>query len=121
MPTMLPKKKAANNAFNPSCGPSVFDMVNLSPATGLMLSLAIQEQSMNQFVILEIPGYGERNLASQTVPPIGTRLTVHKHLTDGGTYLDVEVTGHEWQLHECDQDDNRPYLTARILTRLVDE
>jgi len=55
---------------------------------------------MQNFVTLEIPGYGDRQLASQLVPPVGTRLGIHKHLTDGGTYLEVEVTGHVWEMHE---------------------
>lgn len=38
------------------------------------------------------------------IPAVGTRFDVHKHLYDGGTYLSLEVTSHEWTLDEGDVD-----------------
>lgn len=75
---------------------------------------------MRNLITLEIPGYGDRELATAILPPAGTQFRVSRNLTDSEEYLFVEVTGHEWQLHEFSQDDDKPYFTVRITTRLVE-
>ena len=68
---------------------------------------------------------GDRNLAVAPgfLPPIGTRIHVHKHLFDGGTYPTVEVLEHEWRLEEPQPDENGddvlPLFTVLIKTRIV--
>lgn len=75
--------------------------------------------------ILEV---GERNLAidGDLLPPVGTRITVHKHLTDGGTTCEVEVTGHTWRLEETLPKDVRepddpelPWFEVWIKTKQI--
>jgi hypothetical protein len=49
---------------------------------------------------------GDKNYAIQPdhLPPVGTRITAHKHLYDGGTYPLLEVVGHEWRLEEAPEE-----------------
>ena len=57
------------------------------------------------------------------LPPVGTRVYVHKHLTEGGTSAIVEVLEHEWRLEEPrpnnEGEDGLPVFTVLIKTRLV--
>jgi len=47
------------------------------------------------------------------VPPIGSKLLVHKHLTSDGDFITVQVTSHEWQILEG------PRLAVWVQTRVV--
>jgi len=51
-------------------------------------------------VMLELPGFSPMQLLTYVLPPIGTKLEIHKHFTDGGTYIQVEVTGYDWEIAE---------------------
>ena len=70
-------------------------------------------------VSVEIPGYPHRGLTSDTLPPVGTHFQVHKHLTDGGTYLMLEVVNHEWRLEEPQEEDGCAFFSVTIRTRIV--
>lgn len=76
-------------------------------------------------MIVEIPGYTAQWTETAFLPPVGTRFTVHKHLTDGGTYLTLEVIGHEWRLEEPQPDPDDPnvmgnaYFSITVKTRVV--
>lgn len=54
------------------------------------------------------------------LPPIGTSITVHKHLYDGGTYPLLEVMAHEWRLEEAPDENSLPVFSITIKTRIVD-
>ena len=55
----------------------------------------------------------------ELLPPAGTRILAHKHLSDdGGTQLELEVTAHEWRLEEPEPDGN-PAFSVTVKTRIV--
>jgi hypothetical protein len=70
-------------------------------------------------VMIEIPGHPFQCVDSDALPPIGTRFQVHKHLTDGGTYLTLEVIAHEWRLEEPGEPDTNAYFSISVRTRIV--
>ena len=74
-------------------------------------------------VSLEIPGYPDRCVEPDFLPAVGTRIQVHKHLTDGGTTLLLEVVRHDWHLQDDTIDVNgepqNPTFEIRIRTRVV--
>ena len=75
-------------------------------------------------IVVELGEFGEQSITGAGVPPIGSRFEAHKHVTDGGTYAEFEVTGHEWWL-----SDTVPYpdggmrtgFNVRVKTRRCDE
>ena len=71
---------------------------------------------MNTSVLLQV---GDKFLAVAPgfLPPVGTRISVHKHLNDGGFYPLVEVVAHEWRLNEPVEDDALPAFEVTIKTR----
>lgn len=71
-------------------------------------------------VTVEIPGFDSQVVSPDLVPPVGASFTVHKHLTDGGTTLHLEVTAHEWRLEEPQEiDGGSPYFSLQIKTKLI--
>ena len=53
--------------------------------------------------MLDVELYLEKRIhtfPSAALPPVGTVIEVHKHLTEDGTYGSFEVTKHEWNLEE---------------------
>lgn len=77
---------------------------------GMEITLAVGE--LNYVMNVEI------------LPPVGTYIYVHKHLTDDGSQATVEVTGHEWRLEESHVEEapeiTVPDLQVKILTKKVD-
>jgi len=66
---------------------------------------------------------GDKNYAIQPdhLPPLGTKITAHKHLHDRGTYPLLEVVAHEWRLEEPPEDNGLPVFSITIKTRIVDK
>ncbi len=66
---------------------------------------------------------GDKNYAIQPdhLPPVGTKITAHKHLYDGGTYLLLEVVAHEWRLEEEPEENGLPFFSIAIKTRFVNQ
>ena len=50
------------------------------------------------------------------LPPVGTVLQVHKHLTDDGQSTNVRVESHEWVLDEPAEEGELPAFTLWIKT-----
>lgn len=76
-------------------------------------------------VTIDLGEYGNHPVTSNFLPPIGTKIQVHKHLTDGGTTPMVEVIGHRWLLAEAPFSDDEsivvvPCWDITIQTRRVD-
>lgn len=70
---------------------------------------------------------GTRTIAldSTTLPPVGTRISVHKYLAEDGVRSLVEVTGHDWRLEaphspELNERDEGHDFTVYVNTRRVD-
>lgn len=55
----------------------------------------------NFSLILEIPGAPGIAIGSLVIPPVGTRIQVHKHATADGVAVVVEVIDHEWRVREA--------------------
>lgn len=53
------------------------------------------------------------------LPPIGSQITVHKHLHDGGTYPTVEVVSHQWSLDEAADVGREARLRVIIKTKII--
>jgi len=57
------------------------------------------------------------------LPPVGTRFTAHKHLSeDGGTTHLLEVVAHEWSLQEAPEvpePGSLPVFHILIKTKIV--
>ncbi len=64
---------------------------------------------------------GDKHYAIQPdhLPPVGTRLMVHKHLYDGGTSPMLEVIAHEWRLDEPPEEKALPVFSIIIKTQVV--
>ena len=58
-------------------------------------------------------------LGESLIPPIGTRVTAHKHLYDGGTYPILEVVEHEWRLSEADEAGGLAFFDVTVKTKIV--
>ena len=67
----------------------------------------------NAEVSIQIEGNRYCTFAGGFVPPIGTRIVVHKHMTPDGEFVTVQVTGHEWVIEDG------PYLRVSCQTRVV--
>lgn len=63
-------------------------------------------------------GNAFRSLDTNQVPPIGTHIIVHKHLTEDGTGTTVEVTGHEWRMIDSNIDGNA-FMQISVRTKIV--
>ena len=70
-------------------------------------------------VSVEVPGHAWRAIGGNAIPPVGTQFMVHKHLTDGGTYLKLEVTKHVWALEEPNHEDGLAYFSVRVHTKVI--
>jgi hypothetical protein len=66
---------------------------------------------------------GDKNYAIQPdhLPPVGTTITAHKHLYDGGTYPLLEVVAHEWRLEEAPEENALPVFSITIKTRIAEK
>ena len=68
---------------------------------------------------------GSKNWAIKAdfLPPVGTILRVHKHLTEEGNAARIEVVSHDWSLEEDFNEDDPgvtfPKIEVRVLTKLV--
>lgn len=64
---------------------------------------------MPSHIILEV---GKKNYGMEVdhLPPVGTVMPVHKHLTADGEYTQIEVLDHEWRLEEGGFDDDGDFL-----------
>lgn len=82
-------------------------------------SPANQDAEDGERVIFEIPGYGLREIETRHLPPVGTRMQIHKHLTDGGTYLTLLVTAHEYILNDAAELHGPIYFSIYVRTRIV--
>lgn len=69
-------------------------------------------------VTLEIPGFPALSFHSNVLPPIGTRIQIHKHLSDGGTTRILEVVRHEWLVDQPNEGDEFQF-SVHIRTRDV--
>lgn len=58
------------------------------------------QHESNFSLTLEVPGSAAIPIGSSVIPPIGTRIQVHKHATSDGAAVVVEVTEHEWRVRE---------------------
>ena len=74
-------------------------------------------------IALEIPGKHFLGIEPDFLPPVGTRIQLHKHLYDGGTTLILEVIEHEWRLQDDTTDINgneqSPTFNIHLRTRIV--
>lgn len=71
-------------------------------------------------ISIEIPGHPFQRVQTNNLPPVGTRVMVHKHLKDGGTYMKLEVTSHEWRLEETNEENGNAFFSIAIRTRRID-
>ena len=75
-------------------------------------------------VSIEIPGKHFLCIEPAYLPPVGTRIQLHKHLYDGGTTLLLEIIEHDWCLEDdtTDLDGNpqSPTFSIRLRTRIVE-
>ena len=64
---------------------------------------------------------GDSNVvvAAGNLPPVGTRIHVHKCLTADGGSVEVEVTAHEWRLEEPEAEAGLPAFSIMIRTKRV--
>ncbi|VTS03563.1 unnamed protein product [Gemmata massiliana] len=72
-------------------------------------------------VILEV-GKHNQVVEPSYLPPVGTRIHVHKNYTSDYSDVVVEVIEHEWFLIDGDASENRqpfPEFSVRIKTRVV--
>jgi hypothetical protein len=83
------------------------------------------EQKKADIVTIQV---GDKNYSIEPdhLPPVGTKITAHKHLYDGGTYPVLEVVAHEWRLEEAPAEnggpENRlPVFSITIKTRMIDK
>ena len=65
-------------------------------------------------VNVQIEGNRFCTFSGGLIPPVGARVSVHKHLTSDGEFLTVQVTSHEWQIEEG------PLLKVWAYTRVVE-
>lgn len=74
-------------------------------------------------VCIEIPGKHYLHIEPDYLPPIGTKVQLHKHLYDGGTTLLLEVVDHEWRLDDDNIDESgepkTPSFDITIRTKIV--
>lgn len=75
--------------------------------------------SVPNTIEVEIPGCPPQDVSVHLLPPVGTRFTVHKHLTDGGTYMTLEVTEHEWRLEEANEMEDKPGFSIKVRTKRI--
>jgi hypothetical protein len=64
-------------------------------------------------------GDGYLALGPIPVPPIGTQITLEKHLTPNCIGATVEVTSHEWDVRQGIGDDHLPITSIRVRTKPV--
>ncbi|HZZ79544.1 MAG TPA: hypothetical protein VFE62_13570 [Gemmataceae bacterium] len=60
-------------------------------------------------------------LEADLIPPVGTKLPAHKHLSAGGTAQLLEVIAHEWRLEEGSGENENPELWLMVKTRIVEK
>lgn len=53
------------------------------------------------------------------LPPVGTKILVHKHLTGDSAYATVKVIGHEWSLEEAPAENENVFLLVRLATEIA--
>jgi len=66
------------------------------------------------YITLEV-GKITHGMEADHLPPVGTILPVHKHLTEDGEYTQIEIVCHEWKLEEGGfDDDGKPSQTPNF-------
>ena len=73
-----------------------------------------------EYAKVEIPGRPLLCIPFVALPAAGTQFVVHKHLTEDGTQIKLEVTSLEWTLEEPATDDSSAYFSVTVHTRRVD-
>lgn len=59
-------------------------------------------------------------LSADILPPVGTKMTVHKHFYDGGTAPTIEIIEHEWWLDDSGREDGGYEFSVMLKTRIID-
>lgn len=63
-------------------------------------------------------GNKHQSLDTSVIPPIGTQILVHKHLTEDGLGATVEVTGYEWRMIDSNTEGNA-FMQISVRTKIV--
>ena len=68
-------------------------------------------------VVIEL-GSVHHSMDFDHLPPIGTKISVHKHLMEDGCSAMLEVTGHDWRIEDADSEGNA-FVCVTIRTRKI--